>query len=172
MSEPSDLPVVVSHGGAATESTAGSATESTVGSATGSTAGAATGAAAGSTAGAAAGSAAAPVGGVAAVPTNDEPAGLPPELARLRHSIDNIDAALIYLLAERFKATKQVGVLKARQGLPASDPGREERQVARLRALADSADLDPVFAEKFLAFIVEEVIRHHEALAQDHASTD
>jgi len=172
VSEPSDLPVVVSHGGAATESTAGSATESTVGSATGSTAGAATGAAAGSTAGAAAGSAAAPVGGVAAVPTNDEPAGLPPELARLRHSIDNIDAALIYLLAERFKATKQVGVLKARQGLPASDPGREERQVARLRALADSADLDPVFAEKFLAFIVEEVIRHHEALAQDHASTD
>ena len=171
MSEPSDLPVVVSHGGAATESTAGSATESTVGSATGSTAGAATGAAAGSTAGAAAGSAAAPVGGVAAVPTNDEPAGLPPELARLRHSIDNIDAALIYLLAERFKATKQVGVLKARQGLPASDPGREERQVARLRALADSADLDPVFAEKFLAFIVEEVIRHHEALAQDHAPT-
>jgi len=171
VSEPSDLPVVVSHGGAATESTAGSATESTVGSATGSTAGAATGAAAGSTAGAAAGSAAAPVGGVAAVPTNDEPAGLPPELARLRHSIDNIDAALIYLLAERFKATKQVGVLKARQGLPASDPGREERQVARLRALADSADLDPVFAEKFLAFIVEEVIRHHEALAQDHAPT-
>ena len=183
MSEPSDLPVVVSHGGAATESTAGSATESTVGSATGSTAGAATGssagsvtssaagAPAGSTAGAAAGSAAALVGGVAAVPTNDEPAGLPPELARLRHSIDNIDAALIYLLAERFKATKQVGVLKARQGLPASDPGREERQVARLRALADSADLDPVFAEKFLAFIVEEVIRHHEALAQDHAPT-
>jgi chorismate mutase len=95
-------------------------------------------------------------------------AGIPPELAHLRHSIDNIDAALIYLLAERFKATKQVGVLKAQRGLPASDPGREERQVARLRELAHSADLDPVFAEKFLAFIVAEVIRHHEALAQDH----
>jgi len=89
----------------------------------------------------------------------------PPELARLRGSIDNIDAALIHLLAERFKATQQVGVLKARLGLPASDPGREAQQVARLRDLARQADLDPVFAEKFLAFIVEEVIRHHEAIA-------
>lgn len=100
-----------------------------------------------------------PAGAAAGTPA------LPPELARLRGSIDNIDAALIHLLAERFKATQQVGVLKARLGLPASDPGREARQVARLRDLAHQADLDPVFAEKFLAFIVEEVIRHHEAIA-------
>jgi chorismate mutase len=91
--------------------------------------------------------------------------GLPAELVRLRGSIDNIDAALIYLLAERFKATQQVGVLKAVRGLPPSDLAREARQVARLRRLAHEADLDPVFAEKFLAFIVEEVIRHHEAIA-------
>jgi len=103
------------------------------------------------------------------VPATHEPADIPPELARLRHSIDNIDAALVHLLAERFKATKQVGVLKAQRGLPPSDPGREVRQVARLRALAREADLDPVFAEKFLAFIVGEVIRHHEAIAQDRA---
>jgi chorismate mutase len=91
--------------------------------------------------------------------------GLPAELLRLRGSIDNIDAALIYLLAERFKATQQVGVLKAARGLPPSDLAREARQVARLRRLAREADLDPVFAEKILAFIVEEVIRHHEAIA-------
>ncbi|MDM7856026.1 chorismate mutase [Cellulomonas alba] len=95
---------------------------------------------------------------------------VPAELVGLRGSIDNIDAALIYLLAERFKATKRVGVLKAAQGLPPADPAREAEQVARLRRLAHEADLDPVFAEKFLAFIVEEVIRHHEEIAQDHAS--
>ena len=100
--------------------------------------------------------------------TTSHPA-VPTELARLRGSIDNIDAALVHILAERFKATQRVGVLKAELGLPASDPGREAEQVARLRRLADEADLDPVFAEKFLAFIVEEVIRHHEAIAQDHA---
>ena len=97
---------------------------------------------------------------------SDLPTPIPADLARLRGSIDNIDAALVYLLAERFKATQQVGHLKAAQGLPASDPGREAEQVARLRDLAHQAELDPVFAEKFLAFIVSEVIRHHEEIAQ------
>ncbi|MEI6417733.1 MAG: chorismate mutase [Sphingomonadales bacterium] len=84
-------------------------------------------------------------------------------LAAYRESIDNIDAALVFMLAERFKVTKAVGRYKAEAGLPAADPGREERQVARLRALAESANLDPEFSEKFLRFIIDEVIRHHEA---------
>jgi chorismate mutase len=87
-----------------------------------------------------------------------------PELQRLRDSIDNIDAALIHLLAERFKCTQSVGRLKAEHGLPPADPSREAQQIARLRALAHEAKLDPDFAEKFLNFIVKEVIRHHEAL--------
>ncbi len=89
-----------------------------------------------------------------------------PELQRLRDSIDNIDAALIHLLAERFKCTQQVGHLKAAHHLPPADPAREATQIARLRKLAESARLDPEFAEKFLAFIVKEVIRHHEAIAR------
>ena len=86
------------------------------------------------------------------------------ELARLRDSIDNMDAALVHLLAERFKITQQVGVLKAEHGLPPADPEREAQQIARLRALAAQARLDPEFAEKFLTFVVAEVVRHHEAL--------
>jgi chorismate mutase len=89
---------------------------------------------------------------------------LAPELAEMRASIDNIDAALIHILAERFKLTKKVGVYKAAHDLPPADPAREKVQVARLRKLAQDADLDPDFAEKFFAFIVKEVIRHHEAL--------
>ncbi len=87
------------------------------------------------------------------------------ELDRLRGSIDNLDAALIHLLAERFKVTQQVGVYKATHGLPAGDPEREARQIARLRGLAIDAQLDPEFAEKFLNFIVREVVRHHEKIA-------
>ena len=90
----------------------------------------------------------------------------PEELLGLRDSIDNIDAALIHLLAERFKCTQQVGRLKARLGMPASDPAREAQQVTRLRALAIGAKLDPEFAEKFLAFVVREVIQHHQALVE------
>ena len=91
---------------------------------------------------------------------------VPPELVELRRSIDNIDAALIHMLAERFKATQTVGELKARLRMPPADPSREERQVARLRALAEESGLDPVFAEKFLAFVIAEVIHHHEQIAE------
>lgn len=96
-------------------------------------------------------------------PTDDQ-------LARYRSSIDNIDAALIHLLAERFKVTQDVGRYKASAGLPAADPAREEQQVARLRKLAEEAGLDPVFSEKFLRFIVAEVIHHHERIASDEAA--
>lgn len=88
-------------------------------------------------------------------------------LWRFRGSIDNIDAALIYLLAERFKCTKRVGRLKAEHGMPPADPGREEQQIARLRRLAEEAELDPEFAQKWFAFVVAEVIRHHEAAASE-----
>ncbi len=88
-----------------------------------------------------------------------------PELQRLRGSIDNLDAAIICLLAERFKITQRVGELKKAHGLAPADPEREEQQIARLRRLAEQANLDPEFAEKWLTFVVEEVVRHHEAIA-------
>ena len=85
-----------------------------------------------------------------------------PVLATFRKSIDNIDAALIHMLAERFRITQAVGEDKAQAGLPASDPDREARQIERLRALATEAELDPEFSEKFIRFVIEEVIRHHQ----------
>jgi len=86
------------------------------------------------------------------------------KLTRYRESIDNIDAALVFMLAERFKITQAVGEYKATTKLPPADPGREERQIERLRQLAKDANLDPDFTEKFLRFIIDEVIRHHERI--------
>lgn len=88
------------------------------------------------------------------------------QLQRFRSSIDNIDAALILLLAERFKITEDVGKYKAQQGLPAADPERESQQIARLRDLASSANLDPTFSEAFLRLVIDEVIRRHERTAE------
>ncbi|RAG84818.1 chorismate mutase [Streptacidiphilus pinicola] len=89
------------------------------------------------------------------------------ELERLRGSIDNIDAAIVHMLAERFKCTQQVGRLKAEYRLPPADPAREREQIERLRGLATAAGVDPAFAEKFLNFIIAEVIRHHEQIAAE-----
>lgn len=83
-------------------------------------------------------------------------------LASYRDSIDNIDAALIHMLAERFKITKHVGEFKAEFDLPPADKDREKKQIDRLRNLSREARLDPDFSEKFLHFIITEVIRHHE----------
>ena len=90
------------------------------------------------------------------------------QLRSIRGTIDNIDAALVHLLAERFRATQRVGHLKARHQMPPADPQREATQIRRLRALAEDAQLDPEFAEKFLGFIISEVIRHHERIAEKH----
>jgi len=101
------------------------------------------------------------------VPAGQVPSADPvsAELGRLRDSIDNLDAALVHVLAERFKCTQHVGRLKARHAMPPADPVREAQQIDRLRRLAAAAKLDPEFAEKFLNFVISEVLRHHEAIA-------
>ena len=93
-------------------------------------------------------------------------------LQELRDSIDNIDAAIIHMLAERFRCTRFVGKLKAEQGLPPSDPTREAGQVSRLRQIAAVSKLDPDFAERFLVFVIREVIRHHELIPRGGARQD
>src|SRR3546814_7615560 len=57
-----------------------------------------------------------------------DPTSVLPDLLRLRDSIDNIDAALIHLLAERFKCTQQVGHLKATHS-------RSEEHTSELQSL-------------------------------------
>jgi chorismate mutase len=89
------------------------------------------------------------------------------QLEQYRTSIDNLDAILLHTLAERFKVTQAVGKLKAENDMPPADKAREARQIERLRSLATTSGLDPVFAEKFLNFIVAEVIRHHEKIRED-----
>ncbi|MEM0988815.1 MAG: chorismate mutase [Pseudomonadota bacterium] len=83
-------------------------------------------------------------------------------LSDLRKSIDNLDAVLVHTLAERFRCTQNVGQLKAAHALPPADPSREARQIDRLERLCADSGLDPEFARKFMRFIVDEVIRHHQ----------
>jgi len=94
------------------------------------------------------------------------------QLLKYRKSIDNMDACLVHLLAERFRLTKAVGHLKQQYDLPPADKDREKAQAIRLRQMAEDAELDPDFAEKFLNFVIEEVIRHHNQIKADPAAYD
>lgn len=87
-------------------------------------------------------------------------------LAEYRASIDNIDASLIYLMAERFKVTEKVGKYKKEQGLPAASVDREQEQFHRMKKLAADAGVDQEFMGKFLRFIIDEVIRRHERIKE------
>lgn len=93
-------------------------------------------------------------------------------LKDLRGSIDRIDAAIVYMLAERFRCTEAVSRLKAEHGLPPADLAREAEQIERLRKLAEDANFNPDFAVKFLNFIIKEVIRHHEAVNEGRTDAD
>ncbi len=86
------------------------------------------------------------------------------KLDQFRRSIDNLDAALIYLLAERFRLTQRVGEYKKEHNLPPADKSREARQIERLRSLAAESELDPDFAERLIRFVIDEVIRNHERI--------
>jgi chorismate mutase len=85
-------------------------------------------------------------------------------LNSLRDSIDNMDAAMVHILAERFRRTHEVGLLKAKYNLPPADPEREAKQFTRLRALAIDAGLEPDFAQRFLSLVIREVVRRHTAV--------
>ena len=87
------------------------------------------------------------------------------KIKSLRQSIDNVDMAMIALLAERFKYTSQVGVLKAQAGFAPADYKREDYQIERLQRLAIDAGLDPDIAEMYREFVVTEAKKRHQRIA-------
>lgn len=89
------------------------------------------------------------------------------ELNDLRESLDNIDNALIFLLAERFRVTRKVGLYKSKHRLPAVDEAREQAQFVRIEKLALERGLNPEFASKMLRLIINEVVENHEAMRQE-----
>lgn len=84
-----------------------------------------------------------------------------PDLEVLREQIDDIDKALVCLLAQRFRLTHQVGQYKKMHHLNPVDEERERAQLNRVKALAAENGLSPEFAEKFLQCIIAEVVQNH-----------
>lgn len=85
-------------------------------------------------------------------------------LQDFRTNLDNIDRALVYLLAERFFVTHKVGLYKKSNGLPAVDAKREQAILADVRSRAENSGLDPEFAERLFRLIMDEVVKDHKLL--------
>lgn len=92
------------------------------------------------------------------------------QLAAYRKTIDNLDNALVHILAERFRCTDAVGLLKAQHDFPPVDPDREARQFSRLRGLAQDAKADPDFVERLIKSIMIEVVARHRQISADYAA--
>lgn len=87
------------------------------------------------------------------------------EILALRQSIDNIDNAVIALLAERFKCTEKVGVIKSRNHISPEDKVREKSQIIRLKEVAKNAGLSEDIALQYHNFVVTEAKRRHKEIA-------
>jgi chorismate mutase len=89
------------------------------------------------------------------------------ELLTLRTKVDEIDAALMDLLAERFKVTEQVGILKVRRDIPLIDTSREDAQTKRIRNIAKSKGVNPDLAENILRLIINQSVRNHQKIKEN-----
>jgi chorismate mutase len=87
-------------------------------------------------------------------------------LQSLRGEIDHIDEQIIVLIAKRFKATAQVGKLKAEHRLEPVDLQREEAQRQRYGRLASENGVHEETINRVFRVLIETVVSHHVAVAQ------
>ncbi|WP_395754886.1 bifunctional chorismate mutase/prephenate dehydrogenase [Edwardsiella ictaluri] len=78
------------------------------------------------------------------------------ELSALRDSIDEVDKALLGLLARRLQLVAQVGEVKSRYGLPVYVPEREAAMLTSRRADAQQLGVSPDLIEDVLRRVMRE----------------
>ncbi|WP_323771643.1 chorismate mutase [Antarctobacter sp.] len=83
-------------------------------------------------------------------------------MADLRVCIDEIDSALVALLAERERYTDRAPDLKAREGIAARAPRRVDAVLGNVREKAQAQGLDPDLAETMWRIMIETVIAREE----------
>lgn len=90
----------------------------------------------------------------------DDGSGPEAPLAELRGQIDEVDAALVDLLARRLELVAQVGEVKGRHGLPIYAPERERAMIAAKRELASGRGVPPDLVEDVLRRCMREAYTH------------
>ncbi|WP_226988642.1 chorismate mutase [Methanopyrus kandleri] len=76
-------------------------------------------------------------------------------LEELRREIDRIDECLLDAVIERLKVAREIGRVKAQEGLPLTDEEREKELRERWRKRFKTEGLDPALADIVLASILK-----------------
>jgi len=85
-------------------------------------------------------------------------------LQELRDQVDQLDAQLIEILAQRFACTRQIGNYKKQFDKPAVDNGREDYVVNTWCELAREHNIEPELAAQLIRAIMSQVVREHKAI--------
>lgn len=83
------------------------------------------------------------------------------ELVSLRARLDEIDAAIVDLLGERFDVTRRVGEVKRDGQLNPVDPERERIMMNTLRKRAETKNVNPDLVETLYRAIINNVVDAH-----------
>ena len=86
------------------------------------------------------------------------------ELVFLRSKIDNIDSAILSLLAERMQLVRQVGVFKKKNHLSPLDVERWGEVLAGKMEMARKLNIHPEMIYQIYTLIHEEALKIEEAL--------
>lgn len=89
-------------------------------------------------------------------------------LQHCRNTIDNLDRALLSILAERFRCTEQIGHYKARHHLPEHDEERQKEQLLQWKRIAQSSGLPVHIAESTYHCLVSHVQERHKMIKDMH----
>ena len=81
------------------------------------------------------------------------------DLTDFRKSLDQIDARLIELLAQRFEVCREVAKYKKLNKVPMMQPDRVKAVQERCAELAKSHSVSPDFAREMYALIIGEACR-------------
>jgi chorismate mutase len=76
-------------------------------------------------------------------------------LSSVRKKIDEIDARIIKLIAERQRLAGEMAHLKFREGIPIRDPEQHERVLERAFDRAVESKVDPVSVQKVFDLLVQ-----------------
>ena len=93
-------------------------------------------------------------------------------LDELRKSIDNLDTALMFLLAERTRLIVKVGIIKNTEGLPFAYTKERESDLKNIFDLASSRSLDINFVQKIFKFIFDHAVNSMKIIDQDKSTMD